>query len=110
MCYQNAIRLQVYPMAAMIKIGDTISDIEEGLNAGMWTIGLTQSSNELGLPADLVAAVPLSEMERRLAVIEARYRQAGAHYVVRGIWECTAVVEDIGRRLPDDNRPSRQRP
>jgi phosphonoacetaldehyde hydrolase len=30
MCYQNAIRLQVYPFAAMIKIGDTISDIQEG--------------------------------------------------------------------------------
>jgi beta-phosphoglucomutase-like phosphatase (HAD superfamily) len=28
-----------------VKIGDTVSDIEEGKNAGMWTIGLTRIDN-----------------------------------------------------------------
>ncbi|MFN8371302.1 MAG: hypothetical protein U0694_00270 [Anaerolineae bacterium] len=34
MMYQNAMRLNVYPMAAVVKVGDTMPDIEEGLSAG----------------------------------------------------------------------------
>ena len=49
MCYLNAIRLQVSPLWSMAKIGDTPSDIAEGLNAGMWTIGVTRTGNEAGL-------------------------------------------------------------
>jgi phosphonoacetaldehyde hydrolase len=105
MCYQNAIGLQVYPLEAIIKIGDTISDVQEGLNAGMWTIGLTQSGNELGLPQDFVEGLPPDDLDQRLAVIEARYHKAGAHYVVRGIWECLPIVDEIARRLANGEHP-----
>src|SRR3990172_3610926 len=47
MCLRNAQQLGVYPMEACVKIGDTLPDIEEGLNAGMWTIGLAKTGNEL---------------------------------------------------------------
>jgi phosphonoacetaldehyde hydrolase len=105
MCYQNAILLQVYPFASMIKIGDTVSDIEEGRNAGMWTVGLTQSGNELGLSEEQVQAMPPDELNRRLAAIETRFRDAGAHYVVKGIWACLDVVDEIGARLGKGERP-----
>ena len=45
MCLQNVINLQVSPVEACVKIDDTIPGIEEGLNAGMWTIGLAVSGN-----------------------------------------------------------------
>lgn len=105
MCYQNAIGLQVFPLASMIKIGDTISDVQEGLNAGMWTIGLSQSGNELGLPKERVEALSADDRNRRLADIETRFREAGAHYVVTGIWKCLAVVDDIQRRLKKGAHP-----
>lgn len=35
MCFQNAMRLDIYPMQALVKVGDTLTEIEEGLNAGM---------------------------------------------------------------------------
>jgi len=105
MCYLNAIALQVYPFESMIKIGDTISDIEEGRNAGMWSVGLTQSGNELGLPEDQVEALPPEELSQRLKVIETRFKDAGAHYVVKGIWDCLKVVDDIGRRLQSGEHP-----
>ena len=49
MCYRLAMDLRIYPLSACVKIGDTESDIEEGLNAGMWTIGVTRSGNTVGL-------------------------------------------------------------
>jgi phosphonoacetaldehyde hydrolase len=105
MCYKNAIGLQVYPFESMIKIGDTISDIIEGLNAGMWTIGVTQSGNELGLSPNQVMALSSHELDQRLAAIESRFREAGAHYVVKGIWECLPIIDAIGRRLAEGDHP-----
>ncbi|MFO7714523.1 phosphonoacetaldehyde hydrolase [Desulfosarcina sp.] len=107
MCYQNAIRLQVYPFESMIKIGDTINDIQEGRNAGMWTIGLTQSGNALGLPEDLVDVLAPGDLKQRLAAIATRFREAGAHYQVKGIWECLEVVDEIDRRLAKGDHPLR---
>ncbi len=45
MCYQNAMQLGIYPMQAMVKVGDTFADIEEGLNAGMWSVGMSLTGN-----------------------------------------------------------------
>lgn len=106
MCYLNAIHLGVYPLAAMIKIGDTVSDIEEGRNAGMWTVGVTQTGNELGLPEDIAMSLPREELDRRLSAIETHFRDAGAHYVVNGIWDCVDVVDDIARCLANGERPN----
>jgi phosphonoacetaldehyde hydrolase len=105
MAYLNLIRLQIHPPQACIKIGDTISDIEEGLNAGMWTIGLTQSGNELGLTRDDTQAMAPDELEGKLAHIETRYRNAGAHYIVRGIWECPPLIDEIQQRLQQGEHP-----
>ena len=105
MCYLNAMEMDVYPMAALVKIGDTVSDIQEGLNAGMWTIGLTQSGNELGLTREAAEALPEAELNRKLAEIELRFCEKGAHYTARGIWECLPIIEDINRRLATGESP-----
>src|ERR1700733_1131674 len=49
MCYRLAMDLRIYPLFNCVKIGDTESDIAEGRNAGMWTIGITRSGNAVGL-------------------------------------------------------------
>lgn len=105
MCYLNAIEMNVYPMAALVKIGDTVSDIQEGVNAGMWTIGLTQSGNELGLSREEAEALPGAVLNEKLAHIENRFWKAGAHYVARGIWECLPIIDDINRRLAAGEKP-----
>jgi phosphonoacetaldehyde hydrolase len=105
MCYQNAINLEVYPMEAMVKIGDTVSDIQEGRNAGMWTIAVTRTSNELGLTEAEVAALPMGQLQQRLRAIEARFFHAGAHYVVEDVGRCTEIIEKITMRLTAGQRP-----
>ncbi|THB64790.1 MAG: phosphonoacetaldehyde hydrolase [Desulfovibrio sp.] len=105
MCYQNAINLEVYPMEAMVKIGDTISDIQEGRNAGMWTIGLTRSGNELGLPKAEADALDSADLAARLKGIEERYFEAGAHYVVEDISHCPQLMAEINHRLAQGELP-----
>ncbi|HTX38599.1 MAG TPA: phosphonoacetaldehyde hydrolase [Bryobacteraceae bacterium] len=105
MCLQNAINLETYPMEAMVKIGDTLPDIEEGLNAGMWTIGLAKTGNELGMTEEQVAAVDPALLQARLAKAYRRMQQTGAHYVADGIGDVPPLLDDINARLARGERP-----
>lgn len=105
MCLQNAINLQLYPMEAFVKAGDTLPDIAEGLNAGMWTVGLAKTGNELGLTQQQIAALPPEDLKARLARADERMRQAGAHYVVDSIAEVSPLLDEINSRLARGERP-----
>jgi len=105
MCLRNAENLGVYPMEACVKVGDTLPDIEEGLNAGMWTIGLAKTGNELGLNEEGIAALDPADLERRLALAYKRLHQSGAHYVVDGIEGVPPLIEAIEARLAAGERP-----
>lgn len=105
MCLENAQKLRIFPMAALVKVGDTLPDIEEGLNAGMWTIGVAKTGNEMGLNADDVARLPKDEYDRRLKRAYDRLRATGAHYVVDSISEVYPLLDDIDARLARGERP-----
>jgi phosphonoacetaldehyde hydrolase len=105
MCYLNAIRLRTYPMHTMIKIGDTISDIEEGRNAGMWTVGITRTGNMLGLTAEEFQALPAVERTARLDSARNKLTEAGAHFVAEAVAECIPLVDAVEERLAKSERP-----
>ena len=105
MCLRNAENLGVYPTEAIVKIGDTLPDIYEGLNAGMWTIGLAKTGNELGLNEKEIEALPADELQRRLETAYKRMYEAGAHYVVDGIWDCDKIIDEINTRLERGEKP-----
>ena len=105
MCYQNAIQMNIYPMQAMVKVGDTLVDIEEGLNAGMWTIGLSQTGNLLGLSESEVKALSAEERESANQGVATQLYQTGAHYVIDGIWGLPGIMKEIESRLAHGERP-----
>jgi phosphonoacetaldehyde hydrolase len=105
MCYFNATRLGVYPMWSLVKIGDTPVDIEEGLNAGMWTIGITRTGNEVGLTDAEWRAIADDERQRLLSVAGERLRAAGAHYLADSAAACDEIFDAIDRRLMSRERP-----
>lgn len=105
MCLRNAEILGVFPMEAIVKIGDTLPDIEEGLNAGMWTIGLAKTGNETGLNEQELAVLPQGELESRLMRACQRMYQTGAHYVVDSIADVLPILDQINQRLASGERP-----
>lgn len=105
MCLQNAMNLGLYPMEALVKVGDTLPDIEEGLNAGMWTIGLAKTGNEMGLNAQEIAKLSEETLATKLTRAYQRMHQTGAHYVVDGIWDVPRILDDIDARLARGERP-----
>jgi phosphonoacetaldehyde hydrolase len=105
MCLQNVINLQVSPLEACVKIDDTVPGVEEGLNAGMWTIGLALSGNEIGLPLKEVQAMDPQELDQRRQRAYTRMRQAGAHYVVDSIADVMPCLDAIEERIARGERP-----
>ena len=87
--------LDIYPPTAVVKVGDTPIDIADGLNAGAWSVGVVDSSNEMGLGEAEFAALPAAEQERRRAVVRERLLAAGAHAVIDTIDELPAFIDHI---------------
>jgi phosphonoacetaldehyde hydrolase len=105
MCLANMINLGVSPVEACVKVDDTRPGIEEGLNAGMWTVGLAVSGNEVGLSLKDWKALPKAEQESKRQGAYLRLYQSGAHYVVDDINGLIPCIEDIERRLKAGERP-----
>jgi phosphonoacetaldehyde hydrolase len=105
MCYRNQIDLSVYPSEVCVKIGDTVPDVEEGLNAGMWTIGVVECGNEIGLNDSEIVQLPTAELEERLNAGHKHLRYAGAHYTVDSLSEVPALIDVINERLVRGERP-----
>lgn len=105
MCYLNAIHLMAAPMWSMVKIGDTPSDVEEGLNAGMWTIGVTRTGNEIGLTEAEWNATDASQRVQLLASATQRLTGAGAHYIVESAAESLDILGEIDGRIRAGARP-----
>ena len=105
MCLENAKNLGVYPMESIVKVDDTLPGIDEGLNAGMWSIGLAKTGNEIGLNQEEIEALPPDELQAKLEGAYQRMWQVGAHYVVDGIWDVPPVLDLINERLSRGERP-----
>jgi len=105
MCLQNMINLQVYPPEAVVKVDDTLPGIEEGLNAGMWTVGLAKTGNEVGLNMEQIEQLDRNIFQARLNRAYLRMAQTGAHFVVDGIWDLPPVLDEINTRLARGERP-----
>jgi len=105
MAFKNAENLNIFPMQAFVKIGDTISDIEEGINASMWSVGVVDSSNEMGLTLNEINMLDKTELEKRRKKVREDYLEAGADYVIDSLAELKALIEKINLRLACGERP-----
>ena len=76
MIYAAAVKMQVYPLSAFVKVGDTVSDMQEGLNAGTWTVGVSATGN----------------------ATKATLQAAGAHYVIDSVADLLPILDDIEKR------------
>lgn len=99
MMYETAVRLQVYPLSAIVKIGDTPADIQEGLNAGSWSVGVAGTGNGIGISLAEFQQPSQVKREERLAKSRAELQKAGAHFVIDTLAEIAAVLDTIENHL-----------
>ena len=98
MCFEICRRFGLDAMDC-IKIGDTPSDIAEGRNAGMWTIGITRTGNMVGLDEAGWDALDSEAQAGKLRQASAELLEKGAHLVAESVAECAPAVEKIMQRV-----------
>lgn len=105
MCLQNMINLEITDRVACVKVDDTVPGVHEGLSAGMWTIGLAMSGNEVGLSLDEFNALPEFDKASKRTRAYTSMHHSGAHYVVDSIADILPCIEDIEKRLAQGETP-----
>ena len=105
MALQNVIALGASHVAACVKVDDTVPGIEEGLNAGMWTVGCSISGNEVGMSLPEWTTTAPAEQAKLRARAANKLLQSGAHYVVDSISGLVPCLDDIAARLARGEKP-----
>ena len=105
MMYRTFADLGVWPPSSVVKVDDTGVGIEEGLNAGTWTVGLSVSGNAVGLPLVQWEALDATQQDLLRQAATAKLKAAGAHYVIDSVADLLPVIEDIEAKLKQGLRP-----
>lgn len=98
MIFQNMQEMEISSPRSVMKVGDTIADIKEGVNAGAWSVGVILGSNELALTEEEVSAMPTTELRERMKAVCYKMYAAGADYVIDDITELPLLIESMKRR------------
>lgn len=101
MCFKTAMNLQVYPLSKIVKVGDTISDIKEGISAGMWTVAVLKGGSEIGLSEAEINAMDPYDLQKRMKHAENRFWNAGADLVIDEIGDLLEIIDRINYRLTE---------
>ena len=99
MLLKSMMDLEVLKTSHCVKVDDTVVGIEEGLNAGCWTVGVAISGNALGMSFDEWKAQPSEKKEELRKKAYASFQKSGAHYIVDSIADLTPCLDDIEQHL-----------
>ena len=105
MVLRNMLELDISPVQSVVKVDDTLTGIEEGLNAGAWGIGLAISGNEVGVQLDEWNAFSEEVKQKHRDRIYPTMYQRGAHYVVDSIADLKPCLDDIEARMKRGDNP-----
>jgi phosphonoacetaldehyde hydrolase len=97
--------LGVYPPVVVVKVGDTVPDIAEGRNAGVWSVGVTRSSSEVGCTEEEFERLPEPQRQEKLTSARNKLFDAGAHSVIETVADLPAVLSDLARAVQRGENP-----
>ncbi|MFJ7647961.1 phosphonoacetaldehyde hydrolase [Lysinibacillus sp. NPDC097279] len=99
MIFRNIEELGIQATKKVVKVGDTTSDMQEALNAGVWAVGVIIGSSEMGLTEQEFMRLSAEERADAIERTKAVFEQAGAHYTIQTMQELPALIETINARL-----------
>ncbi len=105
MMWRTFLDLEVQRPWRVVKVDDTEVGIEEGLNAGCWSVGVAMTGNLFGHNAEETAALEPEVLEAQRADAYARLTRAGAHAVVDSVADLEPVIDEIEGALARGERP-----
>lgn len=95
MIFENMKQLGLTSVQEVVKVGDTVADIKEGLHAGVTSIGVIVGSSEMGLSEAEYEALTAEERRMKIAATRQQFEAVGAHYTIETMGELPALLKKI---------------
>ena len=92
MVFKNMQALGIQSVDQVMKVGDTVSDIKEGKNAGVYTVGVIEGSSILGLSQEEYENLSEAEREKCVFRVREKFLQAGADAVILNMKELVELL------------------
>lgn len=99
MIYKNMMDLAIENPLTVVKVGDTIADIKEGVNAGAWSVGVVLGSSEMGLTQEETESMEKEQLYLQMKQVRNSMLAAGAHYVIDSMEELPFIISVINKKL-----------
>jgi phosphonoacetaldehyde hydrolase len=106
MIYRNMEQLKLSAAWKVVKVGDTISDIKEGVNAGVWSVGVIIGSSEMGLGLEEFHALSESNQEKVISETDQSFKENGADFTIKSMSELPQLIERINQLISEGKRPN----
>lgn len=98
-------QLRINAVWKCVKVDDTLPGIEEGLNAGMWTVGLALSGSPAGLTLQEFTNSTVEQKDLIRSKVETSFKKIGAHYVIDSVADLMPVIALIEEKLGNGDKP-----
>ena len=95
MMFRNMEALGVSDVRRVAKVGDTVSDIKEGLAAGCLSIGVIEGSSVLAMTQEEFEGLSAEDQAAARAHVDQVFREAGATAVINDLSELPALLGQI---------------
>ena len=92
MVFKNMRELELPAVRAVVKVGDTVSDIREGVAAGVWSVGVVDGSSVMGLTRVEFEALTPEAREAERSRVRRVFEEAGADAVINDLTELPALI------------------
>ncbi|WP_378956507.1 phosphonoacetaldehyde hydrolase [Pelosinus sp. sgz500959] len=106
MIFRNMEALQLSAPWRVIKIGDTAADIAEGLNAGVWSVGVIVGSSQMGLSYDEFESLSEIEKQQTIKNTQQAFLEYGADFTIETMKDLPPLIEQINTLLLKGKRPN----
>lgn len=106
MIYRNMEALELIHPWTIIKVGDTNSDIMEGLNAGVWTVGVIVGSSNMGLSEKEYNNLSEDEKAKKEIEVSENFKEIVADFTIKTMEELPELVERINKMLSEGKMPN----
>lgn len=99
MIFENMKILEIASVKEVVKVGDTESDMKEGINAGVWTIGVIEGSSILGYSEAEFEQLSDNDKAVEYDRVTKALQQAGANKVIKNITELPDMIATIDKEM-----------
>lgn len=106
MIFRNIEALKLSAAWKVVKVGDTAADIKEGVNAGVWSVGVVVGSSQMGLSYEEFTSLSDKEKNEVIRKTEESFLALGADFTIKTMKELPQLIEIINELILEGKRPN----